>query len=127
LVDTLGSTLVVVVTPASVQGRDGAKLTFNALTGGCKKMGRIWAGGGHRGPKLMEWAAQHFHIVLQAVLRNGDTKGLKLLPRRRAVEGTFAWLCRYRRLSEDHEVLTDSSTAVIHIAMINLMLGRLGR
>ena len=37
LVDTLGMIMIVVVTAASVQERNGAKCLFNSLTGGCKK------------------------------------------------------------------------------------------
>ena len=72
LVDTLGLILVVVVTAASVQERDGAKLIFKAFTGSCKKLRRIWVDGGYRGAKLMEWVCQRFHIVLQTILRPGN-------------------------------------------------------
>jgi len=56
LMDTLGLIVIVVVTAASVQERDGAKRLFNSLTGSCKKIRRIWVGGGYRGANMMEWA-----------------------------------------------------------------------
>ena len=56
LVDTLGLLLVVLVTPASVQDRDGARLLFGRLTGACKKLRCIWVDGGYRGG-LLDWVA----------------------------------------------------------------------
>ena len=38
VVDTMGLLLVIVVTAASVQDRDGARLLFKQLRGGCKKL-----------------------------------------------------------------------------------------
>jgi len=41
------------------------------------------------------------------------------------IERTFAWFGRYRRLSKDYETPTESSEAMIHLAMIRLMLRQL--
>ena len=47
------------------------------------------------------------------------------LVKRWIVEGTFAWISRHRRHSKDYERTTESSEAMIYIAMIGLMLRRL--
>jgi putative transposase len=124
LVDTLGLLMAVLVTSASIQDRDGAKLLFRRLTGSCKKLRCVWVDGGYRGT-LLEWVADRFKFALRVVLRCHDQKGFKLLPRRWVVERTFAWLSHCRRLSKDYETLPETAETFVHLAMIRLMLNRL--
>jgi len=124
LVDTLGLLLLVVVTAASVQDRDGAKLLLRRWRGACKKLRRIWVDGAYRG-ELLNWAVAHCRVILQPVLRSDQKKGFVVLPRRWVVERTFSWFNHARRLSKDYEVLTSSSEVMIYIAMSRLMLRRL--
>jgi putative transposase len=125
LVDTLGLLLTIVVTAASTQEREGARLVFARLHGSSKKLRRLWVDGGYRGAPLAEWVTARFRFVLEVVLRGEAQKGFAVLPRRWVVERTFAWLSFNRRLSKDYEVLTDNSEAMIYIAMTRLMLRRL--
>src|SRR5512135_1409735 len=124
LVDTLGLVLAVVVTAASVQDRDGARLLLRRLGGACKKLRLIWVDGNYRGQRL-EWVAERFRFRLRPVLRNDAQKGFVILPRRWVGELKFGWLVGNRRLSKDYERLPTSSEAMIYIAMSRLMLRRL--
>ena len=122
----MGLLLAVVVHAANIQDRDGAKLAWQRLQGQFPRLTLIWADGGYRG-KLIPWTKQLYHWTLEIVKRNTDVSGFRLLPRRWVVERTFAWLGRYRRLSKDYEELSESSEAMIYLAMINLMSRRLAK
>ena len=62
---------------------------------------------------------------LETVRGREGQVGFEVQAKRWIVERTFGWLNRYRRLSKDYEELPATSEAVIHIAMIHLMLKRL--
>jgi putative transposase len=120
LVDALGLLLAVVVHPANIQDRDGAKLVLKRIRRQLPRLQLIWADGGYAG-QLVQWVHKHCGWILQTVLRPVGVKGFVVLPRRWVVERTFAWLGRYRRLSKDYERLSETSETLIYIAMIHRM------
>ena len=132
VVDTLGLVLMVLVTSASVQDRDGAKLVLHALFDRIKKskfsrwcrLKLIWADGGYRG-ELIDWVKGTLGWTLEIVEKLGGQHGFQVLPKRWIVERTFGWLNRSRRLSKDYERLPETSEAFVYVAMIRLMLRRL--
>jgi putative transposase len=62
---------------------------------------------------------------LQIVHKLQGQQGFVVLAKRWIVEGTLAWLGRYRRLNKDYEANPRSSEAWIRCAMIHLMVRRL--
>lgn len=130
IVDTMGLLLVVAVTSASVQDRTGGRTVLARLAAGFRTISLVWADGGYANSvysTLLSWARDPLNIVVEIVKRTDDIKGFKVLPRRWVVERTFGWLVRNRRLARDYERLTDTSEAMIKVAMIRLMLARLTR
>lgn len=124
LVDVLGLILAVVVHPANIQDRDGARLVLERARGVFPRLKKIWADGGYAG-QLVECVKSSFRWVLEIVSRSEEASGFEVLPHRWIVERTFGWFNRYRRLSKDYEFLPDTSESMIYVAMIQLMLKRL--
>lgn len=127
LVDTLGMILLLHVTAADVQDRDGAKGLLKGLKHTFSRLRLIWADGGYAG-SLVEWVCrlrEQRRVHLDIVKRSAGQRGFHVLRKRWIVERTFGWLMKSRRLRCDYEQLTATSEAMIRIAMIRLMLKRL--
>lgn len=123
-VDTLGLLLAVVVTPASVQDRDGARPLLWRLRAGSRHVRLAWADAGYAG-KLVTWATA-LRLVIE-VVRKRDAHAFEVLPRRWVVERTFAWISKHRRCVRDYERLPEHHEAMVKWAMIALMTRRLAR
>jgi transposase len=65
--------------------------------------------------------------TLAIVKRPDAARGFCLLPRRWAVERTFAWLGRNRRLAKDFEATIGSAEAWLYLASVQLLVRRLAR
>lgn len=64
---------------------------------------------------------------MEVVERTQGVRGFAVLPKRWIVERTFGWLSRNRRMSKDYERKVQTSETLIEVAMIRLLLARLGR
>ncbi len=125
--------------PANIADRDGAILVFGGNRSRIPRLQQGWADAGYSGA-LKEWLGEQLRIRLVIVKRPlrwvrvpidaeppPYPKGFQVLKRRWVVERTFGWLGRYRRLSKDYEGLPATGEALVRVAMIHLMLGRLAR
>lgn len=124
VVDTLGLLLLVLVTSASVQDRDGGVELCDEAHQKFPRLKKIWADSAYRG-ELVDYVAQWCRFVLEIVKKPADQRGFQVQPKRWIVERTLAWFNLFRRLSKDYERTIISSEAMIKIASIRMMLRRL--
>ncbi len=124
VVDTIGLLVVVLVTAASVQDRDGGRLVLDKARIAMPSIALVWADGGYAG-RCVEFARRMLRITLQIVRKPAGQRGFEVLPRRWVVERTLSWLVRCRRLGHDYERLPAHAEAMVKWAMIGLMTRRL--
>ena len=127
LVDSSGLVLSALVSPASIQDRDGARALLAGLAPLVPRLKKIWADGAYSGKALAEWCHDRGGWTLEVVNKRAEVGGFEVLPRRWVVKRTFAWLGRQRRSSKDYERKVKTSETMIQIAMSRLMLARLAR
>lgn len=119
----MGLVWALVITPADVQDRDGAKLALEKLRESVKRPKTIWADTAYRSVAL--WALVKWWWVVEIVTR---PRGKFVLQKKRwIVERTFGWLNRSRRLAKSFERTPESDAAFVQVAMIHLMVKRLAR
>lgn len=110
-----------VITPADVQDRDGAKLALTAFRESVKFPKIIWADTAYR--SIVDWAWARWLWAVEIVTR---PRGRFVLQKKRwIVERTFAWITRARRLTRCFERTVESEHAFIQIRMIHLMVKQL--
>jgi transposase len=124
-VDTLGLLLVVVVTAASVQDRDGARPLLWRLRVAQRRIRLVWADAAYAG-RLVVWAAVTLGLRVE-IVRRRLAHAFQVLPRRWLVERTFAWIAKHRCTARDYERLPDHHQAMVTWAMITVMTRRLAR
>jgi putative transposase len=126
VVDSMGLLLAVLVTAADVDDAAAAAKLFPRLEGQpLSRVRRMFADSKYHNHALYAWVAANADWQLEIVRRPEGAEGWVRLPIRWTVERTFAWLVKCRRLSVDRERSVLSSEAMIHLAMIHLMLNRL--
>lgn len=85
---------------------------------------KIWADSGYEG-ELVTLIEELFGVELEIVKKQEGQRGFAVQPRRWAVERSFGWYSRNRRLSKDYEHLCQVSETVLYIASIPTLLKRL--
>ena len=137
LVDTLGLLLKIKVHAANITDREGVKLLLSQLQKEHSNVKLVWTDMGYSGVDFTTWVQEEIGWKVQTIkgprkwirVREGEEPrplppepaGFTILPRRWVVERSFAWMCKYRRLSKDYKESLHRSKSMVYLAMSHLM------
>ena len=122
--DSQGFVLGVWVTEANAPERLGAVVVFDEARDQLSRLEVVYVDQGYSGENFARAIRQVCGDSVRVEVIKRASKTFEVLPKRWIVERTFGWLNRYRRLSKDYEVYTETSEAMIYGALIRLMLRR---
>lgn len=123
MVDSQGLLIGTLVTGANASERLGAAVVLHEATEELSQTQVVWVDSGYSGENFARVVKQICGARVEVIQRIAQT--FEILPKRWIVERTFGWLNRYRRLSKDYELHSESSEAMIYGSLIRLMTRRL--
>jgi transposase len=128
VVDTLGFTCARTVTSAAASDRTAGRAVLAQARERHPGLAKGWVDGGYANAvddSILGWARQTLGTDLELVKRSDDIKGFAVIPWRWVAERSNAWVSAHRRCARDYERLTETSEAMIDLAMIDVMASRL--
>jgi putative transposase len=123
-VDTQGWLWGLLVTPANVQDKTGARRLAAQVAPLAPRLTHVWADGGFASEALADDLAA-YGWTLEVVQPTAALRGFAVLPKRWIVERSFGWWTQQRRLRIDYEERMEVSATYVYLAMIGLMTRRL--
>jgi putative transposase len=114
----------VFVTAADISDPDGAEELLERAAEVAPELALVF-GDSHYGGPLAEWAERELDIRIEVVKRPEGQCGFAVIPKRWAVERSFAWLGRCRRLSKDYEHAEEYAESWLYLASIRRLLRRI--
>ena len=121
LVDTMGNLLRALVHPADWTDNESGIALLATIIGLFPRLAMLWVDQGYKAA-FVAWVEQQLDWTVEVVGKTEGQTGFAVEPRRWAVERTFAWEGRCRRLSKDYEYWEENSAAFLYLASIQRLL-----
>ena len=115
----------VLVTEGNGSERLGALVVLDEAKEKLRKLKKLWVDAGYSGEKFERSVRSLCGEQVEVEVIRRRSKGFEVLPKRWIVERTFGWSNRFRRLSKDYELHSETSEGMIYSILLKVMLRRL--